>query len=557
MTRRILIPALTALSALALVPTSAAAPRETLTIGMSQFPATLHPLIDSMAAKSYVLYMTRRPLTAYDKDWNLVCMLCTELPTFENGLAKIVELGDGKKGVALTLTLHAKANWGDGTPVSSKDVIFTWEVGRHPKSGVGEGETFRRILSIEAKDAKTVVIRLDRVHFKYNDLSGIHVLPEHIERRTFEADPVEYKNRTAFDADPANKALHFGPYRVVEVVKNAHIALERNPTWYGKKAGFKRIVVKVIGNISALEANFLSGDVDYIAGELGLTIEQVLALEARHKDKYTFVYKPGLTYEHLNANLDHPILVDKRVRQALLLALDREAIVKQLFQGRQAVAHSSVNPLDWMATDMIATYAYDQHKAKAILEAAGWKPGPGGIRQNDKGEKLTFSIMTTAGNRSRELVQQVLQSQWRQVGADVRIRNEPARVFFGTTVRERRFDGIAMFAWISSPESVPRSTMHSEMIPTRDNNFAGQNVTGFKSKETDALIDAIEIELDREKRRAMWHRLQQIYADELPALPLFFRAEPYIFPRWLQGIEPTGHQFYSTLRVEHWRTDGE
>ncbi len=551
-----LIRCFTVLAALAAASQPAAA-RDTLTIGMSQFPATLHPLIDAMAAKSYVLYMTRRPITAYDKDWKLVCMLCTELPTFENGGAKIVELGDGKKGVELTVTLHDKARWGDGTPVSTKDAVFAWEVGKHPKSGVTGSEFWRRILSIEAKSEKTFIIRRDRVEFSYNDLSGFHVLPEHVERRPFEADPVEYKNRTAFDADPANAALHFGPYRIVEVVKNAHIAFERNPTWYGKEAGFKRIVVKVVGNISALEANFLSGDVDYIAGELGLTIEQVLALEAKHKDKYRFLYKPSLAYEHLTPNLDHPILADKRVRQALLLALDREAIVKQLFNGRQPVAHTSVNPLDWMVTDTIRKYPFDPGRAKALLEEAGWKAGPGGMRQNEKGEKLTFSLMTTAGNRSRELVQQVLQSQWRQVGVDARIKNEPARVFFGTTVRERRFDGLAMFAWISAPESVPRTTLHSTLIPSKDNNFSGQNSSGIKNPEIDALLDKIEVELDREKRRALWHRLQQIYAEELPALPLFFRAEPHIFPRWLAGVEPTGHQHYVTLWIEHWRDNGE
>jgi peptide/nickel transport system substrate-binding protein len=527
--------------------------RDVLTIGMSQFPSTLHPLIDAMAAKTYVLNMTRRPVTAYDKEWKLECMLCTELPTFENGGARVVDVGDGKQGVELTVRLHPDAKWGDGKPVSSRDVIFTWQVGRHPRSGVGEAELFRRILAIEAKDEKTVTIRLDRVHFKYNDLSGLQILPEHLERKPFEADPFEYKNRTLFDTDPANPALHFGPYRISEVVKNAHIALERNPGWYGQQPAFRRIVVKVIGNISALEANFLSGDVDYVAGELGLTIEQVLALEAKHKDRYRFVYKPGLSYEHLNPNLEHPILGDRRVRQALLHAVDRDAIVKQLFAGRQQVAHSSVNPLDWMATDSIPHYRYDPARAKQLLEDAGWKLGAGGIRQNDKGEKLSFSLMTTAGNRSRELVQQVLQSQWRQVGIDARIKNEPARVFFGTTVRERKFDGIAMFAWISAPESVPQSTLHSTMIPTRENNFSGQNVVGYNNKAMDELIDGIEIELDREKRRALWHRLQRLYAEDLPALPLFFRAEPYIFPNWLEGIEPTGHQFYSTLRVEHWR----
>ncbi len=110
--------------------------------------------------------------------------------------------------------------------------------------------------------------------------------------------------------------------------------------------------------------------------------------------------------------------------------------------------------------------------------------------------------MTTAGNRTRELVQQVLQSQWRRLGIDVRIRNEPARVFFGETTSKRRFSGMAMFAWISAPENVPRTTLHSEEIPSEANGWAGQNYTGFRNAEMDQLLDRLERELDRDQRRA-------------------------------------------------------
>ena len=163
--------------------------------------------------------------------------------------------------------------------------------------------------------------------------------------------------------------------------------------------------------------------------------------------------------------------------------------------------------------------------------------------------------MTTAGNRSRELVEQVLQSQWKAVGIDVRIRNEPARVFFGQTVTERKFSSLAMYAWISAPESVPRTTLHSAHIPSKDNNFAGQNYTGFRNAEMDEVLETIEVELDRSKRKKLWRRLQEIYATELPVIPLYFRAEPYILPKWLKGLEPTGHQDPSTLWVENWRAE--
>ena len=117
---------------------------------------------------------------------------------------------------------------------------------------------------------------------------------------------------------------------------------------------------------------------------------------------------------------------------------------------------------------------------------------------------------------------------------------------------ERRYSGLGMYAWMSSPENVPRTTLHSEHIPTKANNFAGQNYTSFKNAEMDELLETIEIQLDKSKRKKMWKRLQHIYANELPVLPLYFRANAYILPKWLTGVEPTGHQYSTTLWVENW-----
>jgi ABC-type dipeptide/oligopeptide/nickel transport system permease component len=237
-----------------------------------------------------------------------------------------------------------------------------------------------------------------------------------------------------------------------------------------------------------------------VAGELGLPVEQATALIRRTGTRFRAEYRPGLIYEHIDLNLDTPALADARVRRALLLALDRGQIVARLFEGRQTVATTMVNPLDWMHDRSIPAQAHDPIRAAALLAEAGWTPGPSGIRVNAAGERLSFELMTTAGNRSREAVQQVIQAQWRAIGVEARIRNEPPRVLFGESLSRRRFGGAAMYAWVSSPESVPRSSLHSEEVPSADRNWSGQNYTGFRNAEVDALIEALPQELDRERR---------------------------------------------------------
>ncbi|MEO1019617.1 MAG: ABC transporter substrate-binding protein, partial [Pseudomonadota bacterium] len=210
-------------------------------------------------------------------------------------------------------------------------------------------------------------------------------------------------------------------------------------------------------------------------------------------------------------------------------------------------------PLDWVHSGEVRHYAFDPEKAAALFDEAGWTEMHQGVRHNADGEPLRFELMTTAGNRSRELVQQVLQDMWKQAGVDVRIRNEPARVFFSETTSKRRFEAMAMFAWISSPENVPQTVLHSDAIPSAENGWSGQNYTGFRNERIDAIIDELAMTLEEEPRERLWHELQEIYADELPVLPLFFRAQPHIWPKWLEGVEPTGQMAPVTLAIENWR----
>ena len=527
--------------------------RDTLTIGITQFPSTLHPNIENMAAKAYVLGLARRPLTAYDADWNLVCMLCESLPTLENGGAAREQTPDGKAGLRVTYRLRADARWGDGTPVSADDLRFAWEAGREASTGFGAAEFYRMAYALDVMDARTVTLHFDKVHFDYNSAGDFQPLPAHIERARWQADPRGYRNRTAYDTEAGTPGLWNGPYRVTAVHPGAGVTLERNDAWAGPAPAFRRIQVRTVENTAALEAQLLAGQVDMVAGELGLPVEQAAALERRTAGRFAVAYKPGLIYEHLDVQHDHPALGDGRVRQALLLATDRAQIVARLFEGRQTVAHTSVNPLDRMHDADARQWPFDPARAAALLDEAGWKRGADGVRRNAGGDKLSFELITTAGNRARESVQQVLQGMWRAAGVEARIRNEPPRVLFGETLSHRKLAGAALYAWISGPENVPRSTLHSEEIPRAESNWSGQNFGGWRNAEMDGLLEALPQELDAERRRVLWSRLQAIYAADLPAMPLWFRADAHVWPRWLEGVRPTGHSNPTSLWVEEWK----
>ena len=542
------------LSVLAIRP--AAAGKDQLTIGVAQFPSTLHPAIDAEAIKTYTVGFALRQLTAYGADWKNSCLLCAELPTIENGLAKIVSNADGSKGMAITLKLKPGLKWADGESVTAKDIEFTWRVAQDRRTGFANPHPWTRASKVDVIDETTAVLHLDKVLASYNEWDQL--LPAHVEGPAYAAAAAsgDYVMQTTYARAPTTPGLWNGPYRVSGYQSGSQIVLEPNPHWSGTKPGFGRIVIKLIENTAALQANLLSGDIDMVAGEgVGLTIDQVLELRKQYPDRFAYVFKPSLTYEFIALKKENPILSDIRVRQALIHAADRRTLTERLFQGMQPVADAWVNPLSPNYSSDVKTYPYDLVKAKALLSQGGWKPGTDGICRDDKGERLSFEFTTTAGNRLRELQQQVLQSNWKAACIEVRIKNEPARTFFGETMKKRRFNALAMYAWTSAVTESPRRTLGSDNIPTEANGFGGANYIGFSHPRMDELIAQSESELDPAKQKILWREMQQIYAEELPVIPLFFRAEPHVVPKWLKGYAPTGHFDRSSFWSENWRAE--
>jgi peptide/nickel transport system substrate-binding protein len=534
--------------------TSPADARDTLTIGVSQFPSELHPDINPEAIKAYVLAFADRSITAFDKDWHNTCLLCTEVPSLTNGLARIETQANGRPGMAVTVKLRPGLVWGDGVALTTRDIAFAAKVGADPASGFADLRTWGKVGRVEIIDDRTAVLHTTEIDAQYDRLPDI--LPEHIEGPVYAAhrSPGDYERNSVYNRAPTTPGLYNGPFLITADDGGTQIVLEPNPHWTGDKPFFHRIVIKAIGNTAALQENLLSGDIDLAPGDApGLTIDQVLAMRQKWPDRFSYRFRPALTYENVSLNLDNPILADLRVRRALLASLNRQVMVERLFAGMQPVASSFVNPQDPMFADDVPLVTYDPARARALLAEAGWTPGPDGICRNEAGARLSLNFQTTAGNRLRELQEQVMQDQWRRSCIETVIKNEPARTFFGETIKKRSFTGMAMFAWTSSVSGPPRQTLASDHIPTAANAWGGSNIMDWHSARMDRDISAAETELDPVKQKAAWRDMQHVYAEDLPVLPLFFRAEAHVVPIWLQGYEPTGNTDTTSTWAEEWR----
>ena len=527
--------------------------KDDLVIGVSNFPSSMNPYLDPEVVKNYIEDFATRPVTAFDRDWKLGCLLCTELPSIENGMAKIEDRPGGGKGMAVTIKLKPGLKWGDGMPVTSADIAFTAKVGRDPASGFADTRLWGRVSSVDTPDPLTAVLHLDAITSEFDRISML--LPEHIEGPVYDkaGTPGAYINDTVYNRAPTTPGLWNGPWMVTDYKSGSQVVLSVNPYWPGKPPAFKHIVIRTIENTAALQANLLSGDIDLAPGEsIGLTIDQVLALRKQAPDRFTYIFQPSLTYDLIALNLDNPILADVRVRRALLMGMDRKTMGDRLFEGMLPIASTWVNPLEPNFDKTVPTVAYDPAGAKALLTEAGWTPGPDGICRNAKGDRLSLEFTVTAGNRLRELQQTVFQSDWKKLCIETTIKNEPFRTMFGESLKHRTYKALVLFSWISAVDQSPRQTLASSSIPTQANNWAGSNFFDFSNATFDRDIGLLETELDPAKRKAISSEMQHIYADQVPALPMYFRSDAHVIPTWLKGYQPTGHGDYGVLHAEDW-----
>jgi len=542
----------------------AAAPtNKEIRIGISQEFDIMHSILWMNDVTFYVMSPVTRNMTYLAADGEWKADIAQEIPTLKNGLLKIISGKDGKKTLQVVWKIKEAAKWADGVPITCEDLKLAWEIGNAPTVAVGTREDFREIAKIEWDPKTPKVCNYTYDSSRWNFYKNIPApLPNHLERAPFEkfkSKPDGYLQNSNYTRNPTLPGLYNGPYYVSEHKNGSHVMMVPNPHFFGTKPKIQRVIFKVIGNTSALEANLLSGSIDLIS-TIGLSLDQSLILEKKIATQglpYNLITQPSLKYEHIDLMTDNPKLSDKRVRKAMLLSLNREELTQAMFKGKLQTAHHFLVPIDPAYTEdpkFVTKYPFNRREAARLLDEAGWKMGSDGIRLKD-GVKLSLKFMTTAGDKVRETVQTLMKDQWKTVGIEVNIKNEPARVLIADTLQKRKFDSMILYYWTSTPEGSKRSMFHSSQIPSSKNGFAGENYPGWKNAKVDELLIKIDSEFEQKARIAMTRELAKEYTEELPVLPLFYRADVAVIPKNLKGFVITGHYFNEMYSIENWNLE--
>lgn len=533
MPRSKLMVALLAATMLAVPSAQAQQDDEQLVVGALQFLTNFHPLIQVNNTKRNLIALSLRPLTAFNGDGIVECVLCDEVPTIENGGAVIVD-AEGEEKMEVTFTIREGAAWGDGTPVTSDDVVFTHQVATDPAIGFSNYNPWERATEIEAVDDRTFIVHLPAVLQSYN--AWDQILPAHIERPIYEenGDLESYVRQTLYNREPTNPGLWNGSYMLTQYQLGTRIIFEPNPHWPGDTPDIERIAISYRDNNSALMQNMLSGEIELVpVSPGGISFSQMLDLRNQYPDRFNYIVEDGNNLERIALNLDNPILADINVRKALIHGIDRVAITDTLFAGIQPVAHglhSEASP--YYAADL-PHYDYDPELALQLLAEAGWRPGPDGICVNDAGERLSFEFVTTAGNATREQIALVIQSQLHDICVETNNVFAALPEYNGEYARRRQFTGMIMSSIEFSLGSSPNIALGTDAIPSAGNSWVGNNFSGYSSEAMDVAIAELEGSLEEDRRTQYWGEVQSIFAADLPMLPLYFYTSAWVGPERL------------------------
>jgi peptide/nickel transport system substrate-binding protein len=469
------------------------------------------------------------PLASWDPDGQLYPVLAAEIPTVENG-------GLAKDGKSVTWKLKQGVTWHDGKPFTADDVVFNWEYAKDPGTAATTSGSYTNI-KVEKVDGHTVKVLFDKpTPFWADAFVGVRgmLIPKHLFG--------EYTGGKSRDA-PANlKPVGTGPYRFVDFKPGDMVRGELNPNYHmPNRPHFDTIEMKGGGDaISAARAVLQTGEYDY-AWNLQVEDEILQRLEKGGKGMTTM--SPGGNIEHIQLNTTdpwtevdgerasmktkHPTLSDPAVREAMGLLIDRKSVQDHIY-GRTGIATGNFvnNPQQFVSKN--TKWEFNVDKANDILEKAGWKKGPDGIRAKD-GKKLKF-VYQTSINTPRQKNQAIVKQACQRAGIDVELKSVTASVFFSSDVANpdtypHFYCDIQMYTTTMTqpdPETFLLQFVSWE-VATKENKWQGRNITRWTNKEADDAFKASQSELDPVKRAAHFIKINDLAVGAYAVIPVVYR----------------------------------
>lgn len=442
---------------------------------------------------------------------------------------------------AVTFHLNRDVRWHDGHPVTARDVDFTFQRAKNPETASVLASAYLELVeSASLIDSFTIRFEFTRPHARPLDGFWWAPVPEHLLRDIPTAELI----RAPYNRQPVGS----GPFRFASWESGQSLTVLRNPDFPESLGGpphLDRVIFRFIGEPATLLSEALTGQIDVNASLFPHQAAQVERTPGVRLLRYPF-----RQYYYIGWNVRDPLLVDRRVRRALTMAIDRQQLIDVLMFGYGRLASGTIAPWHPMYTP-IEPLPYDPARAGDELAAAGWVDRDGnGIRENDSGRPLRFTLMTNHENPVRVDIAQVVQSRLARIGVGVDVRTLEWQTLLARH-RGRDFQAVVQ-SWVLDNFRVdPAALFHSSQAD-RPGSY---NRSGLKDPDVDRCIEEATATTAADSAKRLWAEFSIALQEAQPFTFLMWLDELSAVSERLEGVEMDARGIL--VSIADWRIPAE